>query len=129
MSRQQSRIKETKNTNSKNKIVFCSKYDPMGPNIKNIIPKHAPILNNCQIIQSKEIMVEYKHKKKLKELLTRADLYNISNNLMTKCTHMFHARNDVIHVQTLWSQKVLSNVLLQKEFKNLLGLPHMFPKM
>ena len=49
--------------------------------------------------------------------------------LMTKCTHMFHARNDVIHVQTLWSQKVLSNVLLQKVFKNLLGLPHMFPKM
>ena len=62
-SRQQSRIKETKNTNSKNKIVFCSKYDPMGPNIKNIIRKHAPILNNCQVIQSKEIMVEYKHKK------------------------------------------------------------------
>ena len=49
--------------------------------------------------------------------------------LMMKCTHMFHARNDVIHVQTFWSQKIISNVLQQKELKNLLGLPHMFPKM
>ena len=30
--------------------------------------------------------------------------------LMMKCTRMFHARNDVIHVRTLWSQKVVSNV-------------------
>ena len=34
--------------------------------------------------------------------------------LMMKCTHMLHARNDVIHVRTLWSQKVLSNVLLKE---------------
>ena len=36
--------------------------------------------------------------------------------LMMKCTRMFHARNDVIHVRTLWSQKAVSNVSLQKEF-------------
>ena len=29
----------------------------------------------------------------------------------------------------LWSQKVVSNVLLQKEFTKLDGLPHVFPKM
>ena len=33
MSRHQSRIKKTKNTNSKNKIVFCSKYNPLRPNV------------------------------------------------------------------------------------------------
>ena len=81
MSRQQSRIKKTKNTNSKNKIVFCSKYNPLGPNIKNIIQKHAHILDNCQIMQNKEIMVAYKREKNLKELLTRADPYNIINNV------------------------------------------------
>ena len=45
MLRQQSHIKKTKNTNSKN--------------------KHAHILYNCQIIQNKENMVAYKCEKKL----------------------------------------------------------------
>ena len=34
---------------------------------------------------------------------------------------MFHAINDVIHVRTLWSQKVV--------LTKLDGLPHVFPKM
>ena len=49
--------------------------------------------------------------------------------LMMKCTRMFHASKGVIHVQTLWSQKVVSNVSLQKEFTKLDGLPHALPKM
>ena len=49
--------------------------------------------------------------------------------LMMKCTRMFHASKGVIHVQTLWLQKVVSNVSLQKEFTELGGLPHAFPKM
>ena len=81
MSRQQSRIKKTKNANSKNKIVFCSKYNTLGSNIKNIIQKHAHILGNCQVIQNKEIMATYKREKNLKELLTRVDPYNILNHV------------------------------------------------
>ena len=73
-----------KSTNSKNKIVFCSKYNPLGPNIKSIIQKHAHILDNCQITQNKEIMVAYKCEKNLKELLTRAYLYNIISNVDDK---------------------------------------------
>ena len=80
MSWQQSRIKKTKSTNSKNKIVFSSKYNSLGPN-KSIIQKHAHILDNYQIMQNKEIMVAYKHEKNLKELLTKADTYNIINNV------------------------------------------------
>ena len=79
--RQQSCTKKTKNTNSQNKIVFCSKYNLLGANIKNIIQKHAHILDQCQIIQNKEIMVAYKCEKNLKESLTRADPYNIINNV------------------------------------------------
>ena len=52
MSRQQSCIKKTKSTISKDKIVFCSKYNPLGPNIKSIIQKHVHILDNCQIMQN-----------------------------------------------------------------------------
>ena len=81
MSQQQSRIKKTKSTNSKNKVVFCSNYNPLGPNINSIIQKHAHILDNCQIMQNKEIMVAYKHEKNLKELLTRADPYNSISNV------------------------------------------------
>ena len=81
MSQQQSRIQKTKSTNSKNKIVFCSNYNPLGPNINSIIQKHAHILDNCQIMQNKEIMVAYKHEKNLKELLTRADPYNSISNV------------------------------------------------
>ena len=32
-------------------------------------------------MQNKEIMVAYKHEKNLKELLTKADTYNIINNV------------------------------------------------
>ena len=110
MSLQQSCIKKTKNTNSKNKIVFCSKCNPLGPKIKNIIQKHPHILDNCQIMQNKEIMVAYKREKKLKELQQELILIISLIMLMMKCTH-------VIHVQTLWSQKVVLNISLQRVYK------------
>ena len=47
---------------------------------------------------------------------------------MMKCTRMFNAKNDMIHVRILWSQKVISNVSLHKEFTKLDGLPLVFPK-
>ena len=81
MSPKQSRIKKMERTNSKSKVVFCSKHNPLGPNIKSIIQKHAHILDNCQIMQNKEIMVVYKREKNLKELLTRADPYNSISNV------------------------------------------------
>ena len=70
-----------KSTNSENEIVFCRKYNPQGPNINSIIRKHPHILNNCQIMQNKEILVAYKRKKNLKELLMKADPYNIISNI------------------------------------------------
>ena len=36
--------------------------------------------------------------------------------LMMKCTRTFFASKGVIHMQTLWSQKVVLNVSLQREF-------------
>ena len=49
--------------------------------------------------------------------------------LLMKYTRMFHVRNYVVHVRTLWSQKVVSNVWLQEEVAKLDGLPHAFRKM
>ena len=101
MSRQQSRIKKTKSTNSKNKVAFCSKYNSLGPNIKSITQKHAHILDNSQIMQNKEIMVAYKREKNLKELLTRADPYNIISNVDDEM-HTYVPRKQRCDVQTLW---------------------------
>ena len=42
---------------------------------------------------------------------------------------MFLVSKGVIHVQTLWSQKVISYVSLQKDFTKLGDLPDAFPKM
>ena len=81
MSQQQSCMKKAKSTSSKNKVVFCSNYNPLGPNINSNIQKHAHILDNCQIMQNKEIMVAYKHEKNLNELLTRANPYNSISNV------------------------------------------------
>ena len=75
------------------------------------------------------MMLAYKSEKKLKELLMEADPYNTLKTLMMKFTRVFLASKGVTHVQTLWSQKVVSNVSLQKEFTKLDGPPHAFPKM
>ena len=48
---------------------------------------------------------------------------------MMKCTRMFHAINNVIHVRPLWLGKVVLNVLLQKECTKSNGLPQIFPNM
>ena len=53
--------------NSQKQTRIKSKYNPLGPNIKGIIQKHAHILDNCQIMQNKEIMVAHKREKNLKE--------------------------------------------------------------
>ena len=124
MSRQQSRLKKTKNTSTKNKTVSCSKYNPLGPTIKKTIQKHAHILGSCQIMQSKEIMVAYEREKKLKELLTRADLYNVVNHVddvpckkrCDSCTNFVIAKSSFECFPT-------------KKITKLDGLPYMFPKM
>ena len=61
-------------------------------------------------------------------LLRRADPQNNINNLVDEM-HTFHGANDLIHVQTMWLQKVVLNVSLQKEFTKFDGLRHVFPKM
>ena len=37
MSQQQPCIKKMENTNSRNKIFFCNKYNPLGPNIRALL--------------------------------------------------------------------------------------------
>ena len=65
----------------------------------------------------------------MKELLTRADTYNIINNVDDEMHTCIPWKQSCDSCANFVSQKVVSNVLLQKELKKLDGLPHAFPKM
>ena len=65
---------------NKNRLVFCTKYNPLGPNIRGILRKHSHLLTESE--DAKEIfpdgvMYAAKRERNLKELLTRADPYSI----------------------------------------------------
>ena len=71
-------------------IIFSTKFNPRGPNIKSIVRKHIHLLNDSPILQNvfpNGISVTYKRERNLKELLTRADPYNIKDDLTNKTEH------------------------------------------
>ena len=79
-------------------------------------------------MQNKEIMVTYKREKNLRELLTRADPYNSINNVDDEMHTYVPCKKRCDSCRNLKSQKVVSNVSLQKEFTKLDGLPHVLLK-
>jgi hypothetical protein len=71
-------------------MVFSTKFNPRGPNIKAIVNKHIHLINECQSLKKifpKGVMTAYKHEKKLKELLMRGDPYTIINNQLYTNQH------------------------------------------
>ena len=78
-----------------------------------MVKNHVYIPHNCKIMQSKGIMIAYKLEKNLKKLLTRANPFKTINILGDKI-HTYVPCYELIHVRTLWSQRVVLNVSLQK---------------
>ena len=74
-------------------------------------------------------MVAYKRAKNLKELLTRVDPYNIINNVDDEMHTYAPCKKRCDSRTNLVVAKVVSNILLQKQFTKLDSLPHVFPKM
>ena len=76
-------------------------------------------------------MVAYKREKNLKDILTRADLYNSISNVDDEM-HTYVPCNptyDSCANFVVAHESYFLNVSLQKEFTKLEGLPHAFPKM
>ena len=73
-------------------------------------------------MQNEEIMVAYKHEKRLKELLTRADPCNFVNNVDDEIHTYFPCKQRCDSCANLCSQKVVWNDSLQIEFSKLEGL-------
>ena len=63
-----------------NRLVFCTKYNPLGPNIRGILRKHHHLLSgskDAHAIFPEGVMYAAKWERNLKELLTRADPYSV----------------------------------------------------
>ena len=67
-------------------IIFTTKYNPRGPNIKNIMNKNLHILNENL---KNDILVAYKRENNMKELLLRADPYQIKADLLDRTPHSY----------------------------------------
>jgi hypothetical protein len=71
------------------KVIFATKYNPLGPNVRGIIKKHSHILENsatAKEIFPEGVMVASRREQNLKELLTRADPYSIKTDLTVDLT-------------------------------------------
>ena len=119
MSRQQSRIKKTKNTNSKNWIVFCSKYNCLEANIKHNIKKQAHNLDNCPIMENNEIMVAYKC----------ADPYNTINIVDDEMHTYIPCNKRCDSSKNFMVAKSSFKCFTTKRIYKFDSLPHVFPKM
>ena len=78
----QARTKVQRSVNKK--VIFSTKFNPLGPNVRGIIKKHSHILKKS--VKAKElfpegVMVASKREQKLKDLLTRADPFSIKSDL------------------------------------------------
>ena len=68
-----------------NRVVFPTKFNPRGPNVRAIVKKHSHLLtksNTAGKIFPNGVMVAYKREQNLKELLTRADPYAIKSDII-----------------------------------------------
>ena len=83
----QARAKVERDKNDK--VLFITKHNPVGPNVKGILKRHSHILENS--VAAKEIfpngiMLASRREQNLKELLTRADPYTIKKDLTADLT-------------------------------------------
>ena len=85
----QARCKVQRSQNKK--VIFVTKYNPLGPNIRGIIKKHSHILENSEAAKEvfpEGVMIASRREQNLRELLTRADPYSIKPDLTADLSEM-----------------------------------------
>jgi hypothetical protein len=73
------------------KVIFSTKYNPLGPNVRAIVKQHSHILEKSATAKEvfpEGVMVASRREQNLKELLTRADPYSIKSDLTGDLTGM-----------------------------------------
>ena len=89
LSRMEARTPRT-NSGGKTLIAFSTKYNPRGPNIKDIVSENLHILGGEF---RKDVLVAYKRESNLKELLLRADPYQVKADLLDHTPHGYKPCN------------------------------------
>ena len=72
-------VRHPTSTSKRMGVIFSTKYNPRGPNIQKIVNMHKKIINTPQLksIFPNGIALVYKREKNLKELLSKADPYDV----------------------------------------------------
>ena len=121
----EARQKVTRETS--NRVVFPTKFNPRGPNVRAIVKKHSHLLTRTEAaakIFPNGVMVACKREQNLKELLTRADPYSIKsditdftprgykrcNNKCDSCDHF------VMEVDSIVSEATKKRFRIRKDF-------------
>jgi len=81
-----------KDTNSNTRpVIFSTKYNPRGPNVKSIVDRHLPTLLNVtslkDVFPEGSVMVANKRENGLADLLQRSDPYSIKSDLTDHQKH------------------------------------------
>lgn len=88
--------KKKSNSVNRPKVILAASYNPRGPDVAAIVKKHLPLLKNDPVLNDLfppgSILVASKRESNLKDLLMRADPYNVKadmadtgNNGLVKC--------------------------------------------
>ena len=85
MTRTEARVKKYR-TISKSNIIFPAEYNPRGTDVNTIIKRHEHILQHKTVLKElvppNSFIVANKRANNLRELVTRADPYNIKTDLL-----------------------------------------------
>ena len=72
-------------------VIFSTKFNPRGPDVKAIVNRHLPFINNTPVLKdlipSGTIMVASKRESSLADLLQRSDPYNVKTDLTDDQKH------------------------------------------
>ena len=86
ISRQKAR--EPKKRENSSSVIFTTKFNPRGPNVRDIVKKHLPIIQNApslrDVFKDKPILVANKRESNLSNLLLRSDPYKVKPDLLNK---------------------------------------------
>ena len=89
--RSEARKPVVKNQSSTSPIIFATKYNPRGPNVRNIVKQFLPVLQQAPILNElfpdSAIMVANKRENNLADLILRSDPYNIKGDITDQSEH------------------------------------------
>ena len=81
------KAREPKKKEKSCNVIFTTKFNPRGPNVRDIVKRHLPIIQNApslkEVFKDKSILVANKRENNLSNLLVRSDPYKVKPDLLS----------------------------------------------